>query len=94
MQIIKEHQEFHVVNLDHGWETPPGYPEGIKQQILAGVLDEKNRRGYRTRHLRFEPGAGYTTRTLQVRGRLPVARDASIRRERRVDEGMTVANGS
>ena len=60
MQIIKEHQEFHVVNLDHGWETPPGYPEGIKQQILAGVLDEKNRRGYRTRHLRFEPGV-YTT---------------------------------
>lgn len=60
MPIIKEHKEFHAVDLSHGWETPPGYPEGIKQQILAGALDEKNRRGYRTRHLRFEPGV-YTT---------------------------------
>jgi hypothetical protein len=28
--------------------------------VLAGFLDEKNRRGFRTRHLRFEPGV-YTT---------------------------------
>lgn len=60
MAIEKEHKEFYTVDLNEGWETPPGYPEGIKQQILAGFLDEKNKRGFRTRHLRFEPGV-YTT---------------------------------
>jgi hypothetical protein len=60
MPIEKEHKEFHAIDLNRGWETPPGYPEGIKQQILAGFLDETNKRGFRTRHLRFEPGV-YTT---------------------------------
>jgi hypothetical protein len=60
MAIHKEHKEFHTVDLSTGWETPAGYPEGIKQQILAGSLDEKNGRGSRTRHLRFDPGV-YTT---------------------------------
>jgi len=60
MNIEKEHREFEPIALDRGWETPPGYPPGIQQQILAGYLDEDNKRGYRTRHLRFEPGA-YTT---------------------------------
>ena len=60
MPIEKEHKEFYTVDLNKGWETPSGYPEGIKQQILAGFLDEKNKRGFRTRHLRFEPGV-YTT---------------------------------
>ena len=32
----------------------------IEQQILAGSLDEKNKTGFRTRHLRFKPGV-YTT---------------------------------
>ncbi len=56
MAIQKEHKEFHSIDMQIGWETPPGYPEGIQQQILAGFLDEKNKRGYRTRHLRFAPG--------------------------------------
>jgi hypothetical protein len=60
MAIEKEHKEFYRVDLEQGWETPAGYPEGIKQQILAGYLDEKGKRGYRTRHLRFAPGT-YTT---------------------------------
>lgn len=60
MTIQKEHKEFHTVDLKSGWETPEGYPEGIKQQILAGFLDEDRKRGCRTRHLRFEPGV-YTT---------------------------------
>jgi hypothetical protein len=60
MAIHKEHKEFHTVDLTTGWETPAGYPEGIKQQILAGSIDEKNKTGSRTRHLRFDPGV-YTT---------------------------------
>jgi len=56
MAIHKEHKEFYTVDLTSGWEVPPGYPEGIEQQILAGVLDEKNKKGFRTRHLRFKPG--------------------------------------
>ena len=56
MAIQKEHKEFYTVDLQTGWEVPPGYPAGIEQQILAGSLDEKNRAGFRTRHLRFKPG--------------------------------------
>lgn len=60
MPVNKDHQEFHPVDLDSGWETPPGYPAGIKQKILAGALDEEGRHGTRTRLLRFEPGV-FTT---------------------------------
>ena len=60
MVIDKAHKEFHTIDLDTGWEVPAGYPAGIEQQILAGSLDEKNRTGFRTRHLRFKPGV-YTT---------------------------------
>jgi len=61
MSIKKEHKEFHTIDLSSGWATPAGYPEGIQQQILAGELDEVNKRGFRTRHLRFAPGT-YTTK--------------------------------
>jgi hypothetical protein len=60
LAIQKEHKEFYTIDLSTGWHTPPGYPEGIQQQILAGFLDEKSKRGFRTRHLRFAPGV-YTT---------------------------------
>ena len=46
--------------MSSGWETPPGYPAGIQQKILAGKLDETAKTGTRTRLLRFEPGV-YTT---------------------------------
>jgi hypothetical protein len=58
---IKEHREFESVDLETGWETPPGYPPGIQQKILAGSLDEHHRRGSRTRLLRFAPGV-FTTK--------------------------------
>lgn len=57
---FKIHQEFARLNMDEGWETPPGYPAGIQQKILSGRLDEEARQGNRTRLLRFEPGV-YTT---------------------------------
>ena len=60
MAITKEHKEFYTPNLEEGWEVPFGYPEGIKQKILSGSLDEENNRGSRTRLLRFDPGV-YTT---------------------------------
>jgi len=56
MTIDKAHLEFHAVDMAAGWETPPGYPPGIQHKILAGALDEANRRGHRTRLLRFAPG--------------------------------------
>ncbi len=61
MGVNKEHKEFHAVYLLSGWETPPGYPRGIEQKILAGVLDESAKRGTRSRLLRFAPGV-FTTR--------------------------------
>ena len=60
MSVTKEHKEFFPVNFDDGWATPTGSPEGIQQKILAGMLDEENNRGSRTRLLRFQPGV-YTT---------------------------------
>ena len=60
MKFDKGHREFHTLDMGAGWQTPPGYPAGFKQKILAGELDEKNKRGNRTRLLRFAPGT-YTT---------------------------------
>ena len=60
MAINKKHDEFHAVDLGTGWEVPAGYPSGIQQKIISGGLDEVNKRGSRTRLLRFDPGV-YTT---------------------------------
>src|SRR3981081_2499796 len=56
----KPHLEFHRVDMSSGWSTPPGYPAGIEQKILAGARDEQRRNGSRTRLLRFAPGV-FTT---------------------------------
>jgi hypothetical protein len=61
MTFNKGHQEFHTLAMGEGWQTLPGYPSGIQQKIIGGELDEKARRGNRTRLLRFAPGT-YTTR--------------------------------
>ena len=55
MLVNKLHLEFHRVDMSCGWSTPPGYPPGIEQKILARVLDEEHRSGSRTRALRFAP---------------------------------------
>lgn len=60
MGVNKEHKEFHILDVNSGWDTPRGYPKGIQQKILSGTLDEANRRGTRTRLLRFAPGV-FTT---------------------------------
>jgi hypothetical protein len=60
VSINKPHLEFHTLDMASGWETPAGYPQGIQQKILAGSLDEANKKGSRTRLLRFAPGV-YTT---------------------------------
>jgi len=48
MKFDKGHREFHTLDMGAGWQTPPAYPRGFKQKILAGELDEKNGRGNRT----------------------------------------------
>ena len=60
MPMNKPHLEFQRVDMAEGWVTPPGYPAGIQQKILASDLDETRKMGSRTRLLRFEPGE-YTT---------------------------------
>ena len=57
MGFDKGHHEFHPVDMKEGWHAVPGYPPGFSEKILAGSLDEKSRRGNRTRMLRIEPGA-------------------------------------
>ena len=51
MPMNKPHLEFHEVDMNAGWATPPGYPPGIKQKILASDLDETRKMGGRTRLL-------------------------------------------
>jgi len=60
MAVNKAHDEFYTLDLKSGWETLEGYPPGIQQKIIAGGLDERHRRGSRTRLLKFEAGV-YTT---------------------------------
>ncbi|MCC6890318.1 MAG: cupin [Hyphomicrobiales bacterium] len=84
MAINKKHDEFHTLDMTTGWETPPGYPPGIEQKIIAGALDEVNKRGSRTRLLRFQPGVfttapfvhEYWEEVYQVSGDLIVGNDA------------------
>ena len=84
MAINKLHDEFHTLDMSSGWEVPTGYPAGIQQKILSGGLDETNRRGTRTRLLRFAPGV-FTTAPFEheyweevylVSGDLTVGNDA------------------
>lgn len=60
MPFNKPHLEFFPLDMNAGWETPPGYPAGIKQKILASDIDETKKTGSRSRLLRFDPGA-YST---------------------------------
>lgn len=60
MPVTKAHDEFYTLDMTSGWEVPKGYPDGIKQKILSGSLDEVNQFGSRTRLLKFEPGV-FTT---------------------------------
>ena len=52
----KPHIEFIKLDMDEGWETPPGYPQGMKQKVLTSDLDEEGKTGSRSRFLRIEPG--------------------------------------
>jgi hypothetical protein len=60
MPMNKPHIEFQRLDMSAGWETPPGYPSGIKQKILASNIDEATKTGSRSRLLRFDPGV-FTT---------------------------------
>ncbi len=85
MQVNKPHREFHAVDMTTGWSTPPGYPAGIEQKILAGALDEEGRTGSRTRLLRFAPGVftaapfvhEYWEEVYLIDGDLTVGNDAA-----------------
>jgi hypothetical protein len=78
--MFKPHLEFHELDMTCGWETVPGYPPGIEQKILSGSLDEQNKKGSRTRLLRFQPGAltikpfehDYWEEVFQISGTLTV----------------------
>lgn len=61
MTVNKAHDEFYTLNLQEGWAVPAGYPAGIEQKIISGDLDEKSKRGSRTRLLRFAAGV-FTTK--------------------------------
>ena len=58
MAKAKQHLEFVNVDLKSGWESPgDNYPPGVAQKVLASDLDEKAKKGSRTRILSIEPGA-------------------------------------
>ena len=57
MKFDKGHKEFYTLDMKEGWHTLPGYPPGFQEKIIAGELDEKNKRGNRTRILKIDAGA-------------------------------------
>ena len=58
MPFNKPHMEFFALDMESGWERPPGYTDDrVQQKILASDIDEANKTGSRTRFLRFDPGA-------------------------------------
>ncbi|MGB1877091.1 MAG: hypothetical protein ACPHGY_09270 [Rhodospirillaceae bacterium] len=57
MPKSKPHIEFMPIEMDDGWERPPGYPEGMYQKVLTSNLDEVNKTGSRSRLLRISPGS-------------------------------------
>ena len=85
MPVNKKHDEFHTLDMNAGWEVPPGYPRGIEQKILSGSLDEAKKRGSRTRLLRFAPGEfttspfvhEYWEEVYLIEGDLTVGNDAA-----------------
>ena len=48
MGIGKPHIEFMKLDMDEGWETPPGYPPGMQQKVLSGVEDVETRQAQQT----------------------------------------------
>jgi hypothetical protein len=80
----KPHLEFHAIDMNKGWETIAGYPDGIQQKILASDLDETRKMGSRTRLLRFTAGSFTTAPFVHdhweevylVKGDLVVGNDA------------------
>ncbi len=99
MSVNKPHLEFHRVDMSSGWSTPPGYPSGIEQKILAGALDEQRRNGSRTRLLRFAPGVfttepfvhEYWEEVYLIEGDLTVGNDAAGRAARASSPAPTPA---
>jgi len=86
MAVNKVHKEFHTIDMTHGWGLPEGYKpgQGVEEKILSGALDQANRRGTRTRLLRFQPGVfttaqfthDYWEEVFLVSGDLTVGNDA------------------
>jgi hypothetical protein len=61
MSKPKPHLEFVGIDMKAGWESPgTNYPTSFTQKVLASDIDEKAKRGSRTRLLKLEPGA-YST---------------------------------
>ena len=56
----KPHMEFFKLNLDEGFSTPPGYPDGFETRDLVCNIDEEKMTGSRSRLMRIKPGK-YTT---------------------------------
>lgn len=58
MAVNKLHDEFHTLDMERGWQLPEGYDpaSGALEKILSGSLDTANKRGSRTRLLKFPPG--------------------------------------
>ena len=78
MPMNKPHLEFHKLDMSEGWVTPPGYPSGIQQKILASDLDETRKMGGRTRLFRFAPGVFTTAPFVTTIGKKSICSQAIL----------------
>ncbi|MEM8581672.1 MAG: cupin [Pseudomonadota bacterium] len=55
MKDLKAAVPYHDLDPEKGWEQVPGGAPGVEQKMLSGDLNETNKRGVRTRLIRFQP---------------------------------------
>jgi hypothetical protein len=60
MAVNKNHEEFHILNMNSGWETPPGYPKGRRSDLLKILPTLRARENVRGKQ-----------RGKQIRGLMP-----------------------
>jgi hypothetical protein len=88
MAVNKTHAEFFPIDTgEEGWRLPDGYAPGALagEKILSGLLDYANKKGSRTRILRFEPGFmstepfthDYWEEVIMVEGDMTVGHDGT-----------------
>jgi len=82
----KPHREFMKIDVDSlEWESPPDFPDGVQQVVLAEDIDDEKKIGGRTILLRFLPNTyadpfehGYHEEILLLEGSMTLTKTGEV----------------